>query len=412
MQSLIRTAIVIAIICCSTSNLVCGQTGLFVTLSFDDTLSEHYDVAQLMELYDMRGTFYVNSVRIGSTKQYMTKQELDEISKKGHEIGGHTISHPRLSQLPFDKAKSEICDDKLSLDNMGFDVTSFAFPFGDVNVEWAQIATSCNYKSCRTSGGIETPFECQGCPKYLSLPINKSVPIRSISYRVENGPSYITNAITNAKNTITSSYGWIIFIFHRVVDDPTDIFSIPRSRLESILEFIQQQQDVAVVTTNQIVSTPVNKLEKLFRAHIPKGTSGINPTFTRTTASVPITTTPYNNTDNVYTNITTSAEPNSNTVLISVTSVVGTVVIIGVLVLVGYVKINRGSTNPTIQDAQNPVGVTVSGNNLDVAVDDIEMQKQFDTNMCTVGDPPNDDDKHNPIIDALDIDEDIRSYYL
>ena len=52
----------------------------------------------------------------------------DAIAGMGHEIGGHSVTHPDLTTLPSDEAKRQICDDRVNLTNWGFRVTSLAYP--------------------------------------------------------------------------------------------------------------------------------------------------------------------------------------------------------------------------------------------------------------------------------------------
>ena len=61
----------------------------------------------------------------------MTKQEVQELSKSGMEIGGHTINHPILACSDLDEAITEITSCKNELESMiGKEVKFFAYPNG------------------------------------------------------------------------------------------------------------------------------------------------------------------------------------------------------------------------------------------------------------------------------------------
>ena len=68
-------------------------------------------------------------------KPYITKLQISEMIKDGHYFGGHTMSHPQLSELSFSEQKKEIID---SIDwlKVNFDInySLFAFPFSDKNI--------------------------------------------------------------------------------------------------------------------------------------------------------------------------------------------------------------------------------------------------------------------------------------
>ena len=63
-------------------------------ITFDDTFAVQYDFARPL-LDGLPATFYVNSPRLGRPG-YMTKAQLDDLVRAGHEIGSHTLHHLHL----------------------------------------------------------------------------------------------------------------------------------------------------------------------------------------------------------------------------------------------------------------------------------------------------------------------------
>src|SRR5882757_914849 len=87
-----------------------------VSLTFDDGAADQSTAAQLLASHGMRGTFYVNSGRLG-TSGYLTPASTVQLQSSGQEIGGHTLSHPDLPTLSASQQQHEICDDRTALKN-------------------------------------------------------------------------------------------------------------------------------------------------------------------------------------------------------------------------------------------------------------------------------------------------------
>jgi peptidoglycan/xylan/chitin deacetylase (PgdA/CDA1 family) len=66
------------------------------------------------------------------THRLMDPDELRRLAGSGLvDIGGHTLSHPRLAQVPADRQRVEIAGSKVRLEEvLGRPVTAFAYPFG------------------------------------------------------------------------------------------------------------------------------------------------------------------------------------------------------------------------------------------------------------------------------------------
>lgn len=236
----------------------CRAKGLFITLSFDDNLIEHFRAGETLSQLGMKGTFYVNSGRLGTNdKIYLSATQVQDLQSMGHEIGGHTIDHANLLSSSNSVRRKQICNDKMNLENIGLTISSFAFPFG-ANFDGAEnIITECGYSTARDSGGILTPDSCRGCPSFLRVPLNEPFLIRSISYRLRTGNERIIDIIEKGLQDTTrdDSFGWIIFIFHEIGDLPDKKTSISKKSFEHLLAYLQRQEDIAVVTTYQIKSS-------------------------------------------------------------------------------------------------------------------------------------------------------------
>src|SRR5215472_391075 len=112
-----------------------------VTLTYDDTLADTYEARPILFEEGLHGTFYVNSGRIGQ-EGFMTLAELQQLAQDGSEIASHTVLHADLLGLDATEQKREICDDRVALLGLGFDVQSFAYPYSADDQVSRQVAVN------------------------------------------------------------------------------------------------------------------------------------------------------------------------------------------------------------------------------------------------------------------------------
>jgi hypothetical protein len=228
-----------------------------VSLTFDDGLNQS-PVRNLLASHGMQGTFYINSNLIGSGGNYLTKAELDALYADGNEIGGHTIDHVDLATLSDSAQKTAICNDMQNLVNWGYQVHSFAYPYGSTGPNSQSIvAAGCpgagTYESARTVGGLVTGTACSGCswaetippvnPYYIST--NNSLTSTTTLAEIQ---SYVTQAETNGG-------GWVPLVIHQICNG-CSTYSISQATLDSILTWLKarEAQGTYVRTVHQVMS--------------------------------------------------------------------------------------------------------------------------------------------------------------
>jgi peptidoglycan/xylan/chitin deacetylase (PgdA/CDA1 family) len=206
-----------------------------VSLTFDDGDADNYSVRSILAENNLRATFYVVS-GFTNSNGYMTDNQLRDLYNDGNEIGGHTLSHVKLSEVRGDDLKREICQDRANLLAYGFEANSFAYPFGYYDEEAKRAAMDCGYKNARAvSNGPEI------------LPPLDAFSLRAMPYIVSDTRfPKMTRYVTEAED---GSGGWVIFVFHHVCDG-CDQYAI---KLEVFAEFAQwlgeQQSNGLVVKT-------------------------------------------------------------------------------------------------------------------------------------------------------------------
>ena len=196
-------------------DVVVPPGGTIVSLTFDDGFATHMEGAEILDAHGLHGTFYVILARLGR-EGYLTVPHLQSLADRGHEIGGHTFTHRRLTELPLDEASRELCDVRVALAELGFRADSFAYPFGGSSPDLERIASECQYSSARGVGGLRHPETCVDCPLQETIIPQRSFEILTPpavipSTTLETIQQYVMNAENNGG-------GWVPLVFHNVCD--------------------------------------------------------------------------------------------------------------------------------------------------------------------------------------------------
>lgn len=220
-----------------------------VTLTFDDTFADNYQVGALAVARGMRVTFFVNSGRIGRTG-FMTRDQLLALQSAGHEIAGHTISHLDLTTLSSDDARRQVCNDRVALLNAGLRVASFAYPFSGQNATIRQIVRDCGYNSARLVGGLVTGSSCANCPYANPRPPPDPYQIRT------NDSVASTTTLAQLQRYVTQAEqnggGWVPIVIHHVCNG-CSTSSITPSTLTAFMDWLRARGPTTQVGTVQEV---------------------------------------------------------------------------------------------------------------------------------------------------------------
>ncbi|HET9256571.1 MAG TPA: polysaccharide deacetylase family protein [Pseudonocardiaceae bacterium] len=227
-----------------------------VSMTFDDAWAEQNVAADILHKHGLNGTFYVISGVVG-TPGHFALGDLRRLVSQGNEIGGHTVSHPHLSELPADEARRQICADRTALVGWGLRVTSFAYPYGSYNRSIEAIAADCGYNSARIASGIRRPWtspgQCERCPLAETVP-----PADPYAIRVPPAidPSWtlaeMQRAVTNAED---HGGGWVVLAFHHVRDDHSPL-SVSPAVLDGFTAWLAQRKasgNVRVATVDHMI---------------------------------------------------------------------------------------------------------------------------------------------------------------
>ncbi len=182
-----------------------------VSFTFDDVPDSAATIgAPILEEYDARGTFYIAGGLVNEWSGNWTGISADNIVGlhcKGHEIGCHTFSHARATDLDAAAMNAEIEKNRrylLALD-ASIRIENFAYPFGIASV-WRKRQLA---RAFRSSRGI-LPGVNIGT---IDLQFLRAVPL--IEQHIDGAE------IDRRFDEAVAKNGWLIFYSHDVKTTPS-----------------------------------------------------------------------------------------------------------------------------------------------------------------------------------------------
>ncbi len=131
-----------------------------LTLSYDDAILQDNRLVSILNKYQVKGTFNINSGLLGSHNEAKFGDRSIDISRidpgelaslySGHEVAGHGLYHSALERIGSPSAVYEIIEDKKRLEDLcGYLVRGFAYPFGFYSDNVISILQNAGYEYAR-----------------------------------------------------------------------------------------------------------------------------------------------------------------------------------------------------------------------------------------------------------------------
>ncbi len=120
------------------------QQPFWITTSWDDGHQLDLRMADLLDRYNLTGTFYVARDYL---PERLSEAEIAQLSER-HEIGAHTLTHPILTDVDDATARREISDSRRWLQDVtGKPITIFRFPRGFFNQKLLDLVKEAGYEA-------------------------------------------------------------------------------------------------------------------------------------------------------------------------------------------------------------------------------------------------------------------------
>jgi len=141
-----------------------------IFLTFDDGFSDVFENAlPVLRQHGFRSIQFLVADLLGKASEWqkasgeipgnlMHKVQIEDWLAAGQEIGSHTLTHPRLTQVSLSEAREELSGSKKKLeDTFGKPIEYFCYPYGDWNAEIRDLVAEAGYKSaCTTEFGVNS----------------------------------------------------------------------------------------------------------------------------------------------------------------------------------------------------------------------------------------------------------------
>lgn len=129
-------------------------SGLCVAITFDDGHRSDVEIAlPILKKFDFSATFFPVVHHINK-EGYVSWEELHLLSKEGHTIGSHGLTHRHLSRLTNHEVHNELLASKQLLEKeLGRTIQVFSFPYGDYTKKATTLMLETGYTL-----GVSTSF--------------------------------------------------------------------------------------------------------------------------------------------------------------------------------------------------------------------------------------------------------------
>jgi peptidoglycan/xylan/chitin deacetylase (PgdA/CDA1 family) len=140
----------------------------YLVLSFDDGFKNCLKAAKIMHEVGAKSCFFVCPPMIGETNfatierfcrdrlrkaplEFMNWTDLETLLTLGHEIGGHTMTHANLGEIPLEQTRQELAESFDILNRRLGNIKHFAWPYGKfscITPQAVQAVFEAGFESC------------------------------------------------------------------------------------------------------------------------------------------------------------------------------------------------------------------------------------------------------------------------
>jgi peptidoglycan/xylan/chitin deacetylase (PgdA/CDA1 family) len=139
-----------------------------VVLTFDDGWAEDAQIAKShLDPRGMHGVFFVYSGAISpqdNASGYLSWNQVRQLEAAGHEVQSHTVTHPRLTEVPPSQLVDELARSRVAIEEAtGHRVEVLAYPYGAHDERVVEATRRAGYALAvraddEIGGGPSVPF--------------------------------------------------------------------------------------------------------------------------------------------------------------------------------------------------------------------------------------------------------------
>jgi peptidoglycan/xylan/chitin deacetylase (PgdA/CDA1 family) len=211
-----------------------------VVFSFDDGWNSTHQIAfPIMKANGIVGTAYIATGQVG-TDDFMPWNDIKDLADFAWEIGNHTVHHLDLTTIPYTKVQKEVAFAQADFAKHGITSETFASPYGETN---PKIERLLRHEFLGARGAWKTaPSEVfsltdKGVDRY-------NLPVFGVYSPIDLG--HIENRLALS----LKEHKHLIFMFHRIVENPTNKYEISSKDFQSIVDLCMKYNAKTVTLSN------------------------------------------------------------------------------------------------------------------------------------------------------------------
>jgi peptidoglycan/xylan/chitin deacetylase (PgdA/CDA1 family) len=195
---------------------------LVVSLTFDDAYVDQYlYLRPLLRSHHMNATYYViTSDSDGPFRCCMSFAQLRTLQSEGDDIGGHGVSHVRLTDPAVSSTGklADVCGSRTDLIANGItNPVSYAYPFGAFNPAAEAIVGACGYLNSREGGDASLVTTTPSTPWAETLPPKDPYALRTVDVDAPKAKN-LADLETFVNAAAAHGGRWLPLTFHQVCD--------------------------------------------------------------------------------------------------------------------------------------------------------------------------------------------------
>lgn len=199
-----------------------------ISLTFDDGVPNQFSIGrEVLDKFNFKGTFFI--ITEGANNWDIIR----DMVKDGHEIGSHTLTHPKLTEISLEDIRRQMEQSKIEIESniKDYQCISFSYPNGLSNENIRQYASKV-YQGARSTNGGYVPPEIS---YYFKLPSFVLVSNTKLDF----ANKLVDSAIHNNS--------WLIETFHGF--DNQGYEPVSSNLFLDHLQYIKSKEDYLWVTT-------------------------------------------------------------------------------------------------------------------------------------------------------------------